>query len=187
MPENTTTESLDEALVLKVPFSDISRYDSSGRMKELVKPAEPPKQAMNPVKRFIVTTVGVFFLMMGLIGFGSSQNTLVSIMCIVFGLLTIWTFVGRPEMQKRKAAPAREDLKNPDISLGFGKQRIVMRSAYNELKKDWSELAAYRKTKKGMHFNFTDGTEVYLPLDAFYGDELKTLTTLLQNKKIIQT
>ena len=177
----------DEAFTLKVPFSDVSRYDSSGRMKELVKPAELPKQEMNPVKRFVVTTVGIFFLMVGLIGFGSGQNTLASIVCIFFGILIIWTFVARPEMQKRKAAAAPSEVKDPEVSIAFGKRSISMRSAHKELKKDWTELAEYRKTKKGMHLNFSDGTEAYLPADAFYGDELKTLTTLLQNKKIIQT
>jgi hypothetical protein len=176
---------MDDILTLKVPYSDISRYDTTGRMEELAKAAKPAKTELNPVKRFLVATAGIFFLMVGLIGFSSSTNTLVSIVCVFFGLLIIWTFIVRPEMQKKKAALSPSTTKNPEISMIFGKQDIIMRSACNELRKDWSELAEYRKTKKGMHFNFSDGIETYLPLDAFYGDELKTLTTLLQNKKII--
>jgi hypothetical protein len=176
---------MDDILTLKVPCSDISRYDTSGRLKELAKAAEPAKVEVNPVKRFVVATAGIFFLMIGLIGFSSSTNTLISIVCIVFGLLIIWTFIVRPEMQKKKAALSPSTTKNPEVSMIFGKQDIIMRSANNELRKDWSELTECRKTKKGMHFNFSDGIEAYLPLDAFYGDELKTLATLLQSKKII--
>jgi hypothetical protein len=184
MPEIEFADNA-EVLTLKVPYSDISRYDTSGRLKELEKAAEPTKEELNLVKRFVVATAGIFFLMIGLIGFSSSANTLVSIVCIIFGLLIIWTFIARPEMQKRKAALSPATTKNPEVSMIFGKHNIVMRSANNELRKDWSELAEYRKTKKGMHFTFSDGTEAYLPLDAFYGDEPKTLTTLLQSKKII--
>ena len=188
MPENETANTPDEVLILKVPYSDMSRYDSSGRLKEMARPAEPAKQTtINPVKRFIVSTAGIFFLMVGLIGFGSGQNTLVGIVCIFFGILIIWTFIARPEIQKRKSAPPPANAKSPEVSITFGRQAIVMRSPYNELKEDWSGLVQFKKTKKGVHLNFTDGIETYLPLDAFYEGELKTLMGLLQNKRIIQT
>jgi hypothetical protein len=187
MPENETATTPDKVLILKLPYSDMSRYDSSGRLKELAQPSEPAKQVtINPVKRFIVSTVGIFFLMIGLIGFGGGQNNLISIVCIFFGILVIWTFIARPEMQKRKAAPPSA-ARNPEVSISFKKQNIVMHSPFNQFKKEWSELNGYKKTKKGMHLNFSDGTEAYLPLEAFYEGELKALTALLQNKKIIQT
>ncbi len=173
--------SPDEVLILKVPYSDISRFDTEGRLKDLVKTPEPEKSTtINPVKRFVVSTVGLFFLMVGIIGLGSGQNNLVSIVCIFFGILIIWTFIARPEMQKRKAASSSANTRNPEVSITFAKHAIVMRSPFHELTKDWSELAEHRKTKKGIHLNFTDGTETWLPLDAFYEGELKTLTALLQ-------
>ena len=185
MPENETADTLNDVLVLEVPYSDLSRFDTTGRMKELAKPGEPRKPSMNPVKRFVISTLGIFFLMVGFIGFDSSQNLLISISCIFFGILIIWTFIAWPEMQRRKAAPPLSNGKNPEVSITFNKNTIVLRSPYNQLKKDWSELAEHKKTKKGFHFTFTDGIEAYLPLDVFYEGELKTLTTLLQNKKII--
>jgi hypothetical protein len=185
MPENNSADTPDEILILKLPYSDISRYDTTGLLSGLAKPPKPQEPAMNPIKRFLITTGGVFFLMVGLIGFGSGQNILLGIACSFFGLLVIWTFVALPEMRKKKAALVSADAKNPDVSITFARQNIVMRSPYNEFKKDWSELTGHKKTKKGVHLNFTNGTEAYLPLNAFYEGELKTLTTLLQNKKII--
>ncbi len=183
MPDIEFADNDADVLTLKVPYSDFSRHDPSGQLKQLTDPPEPEIPAMNPIKRFVVTTVGIFFLMVGLIGLSGGQNTLISIVCIFFGLLVIWTFIARPEMKKRKAASLKTKVKNPDVSISFTKQNIVMRSLYSELKKDWPELEEHRKTKKGVHLTFTGGTEVYLPLDAFYGDEVKTLTTLLQNRK----
>lgn len=184
MPENDLLDSPDEVLVLKVPYSDFSRFDATGRLKELAKAAEPVKNAdFNPIKRFIISTAGIFFLMIGLIGLTGGQNTLISVVCVVFAILIIWTFVARPEIQKRKAAPSSADAKDLEVSIAFSKNHIVISSPHIELKKDWSELAQYKKTKKGVHINFTDNAEAYLPLTAFYGDELKILTALLQNKK----
>lgn len=186
MAEDQFTEIPDDVLILKVPHSDLSRFDTSGRLKELGKTAEPRKNAgMNPVKRFVVSTVGVFALMMGFIGLSGGQNNLISIVCMLFGLLIIWTFIGLPEMKKRRAAPSPADKKDPEVSMAFSRNYIVMRSPFHEMKKEWSELTQYKKTKKGVRLTFSDAAEAYLPLDVFYGDELKTLTALLQNKKII--
>ena len=70
--------------------------------------------------------------------------------------------------QKERKVAAQQNAGDTEVSMIFRKQNIVMSSPNNELKKDWSELAQYRKTKKGIHFNFADGTEAWLPLDAFY-------------------
>ncbi len=184
MPENETAESVDEILTLKVPHSDISRFDKSGLLKELTKAQEPAKDtALNPVKRFVASTIGIFFIMVGLIGLFGNDQLLISVLCIFFGILVTFTFIAKPEMQKKRESAAKKNPGGTEVSMIFNKHNIVMRSPYNELKKDWSELIQHKKTKKGMHFNFSDGIEAWLPLTSFYGDELKTLTSLLQDKK----
>ena len=187
MPENESSESHDSVLILKAPCSDISRFDKTGRLKDLAKEGAENLQTkilrINPVKKFLAATVGIFFLMIGLIGLFGNDQVLVSGLCIFFGILVIWTFIAMPEMRKRKESPAQKNAGATEVSMIFNKHYIVMSSPYNELKKDWSELVQYKKTKKGIHFNFSDEIEAWLPLTSFYGDELKTLTSLLQHKK----
>ncbi|MBP1751092.1 MAG: hypothetical protein H6Q52_3631 [Deltaproteobacteria bacterium] len=185
MPDNESSESRDSVLILKASCSDISRFDTTGRLKDLEKKAQEPAKntAENPVKKFLAATIGIFFLMIGLIGLFGNDQVLISGLCIFFGILIIWTFIARPEMQKRKESPAQKNAGATEVSMIFNKHCIIMSSPYNELKKDWSELVQYKKTKKGIHFNFSDEIEAWLPLTSFYGDELKTLTSLLQYKK----
>lgn len=183
MPENEA-ESQDSVLILKAPYSTISRFDKTGRLKELTKAAEPVKRIeTNPVKRFVASTFGIFFIMVGMIGLFGNDQLLISVVCIFFGILVTFTFIAKPEMQKRRENAARKNPGGTEVSMIFHKHYIVMNSPHSELKKEWSELVQYKKTKKGIHFNFSDGIEAWLPLTSFYGDELKTLTSLLNDKK----
>lgn len=171
-----------DILTINVPYSEISRFDKSGNLKVLTKVDEPPNNAaMNPVKRFIISTAGIFFLMVGLIGLFGQNATIASIACLVFGILIIWTFIARPEMQKKKAAVTSKNAEDADVSMIFGRQKVVIKSPYQELTKDWSQLAEYKKTKKGVHLNFVDGTEAFVPIGIFYDDESKRLTKLLES------
>jgi hypothetical protein len=181
MPQNQLTDTPDDVLTIIVPYSQISRYDRSGNLKSLTKTTEPSDgAAMNPVKRFIISTAGIFFLMVGLIGLFGNNSNLISGLCLLFGVLIIWTFIARPEIKKKKAAVTSRNAEDSDISILLNKVAIIMRSPHNELKKDWSELVQYKKTKKGVHLNFNDGSEAWLPFTVFYGDELKKLINLVE-------
>ncbi len=181
MSENQSAQPTESVLMLTVPYSDFSRFDGSGRLNELGNVSEASGKAMNPVKRFVVSTVGIFFLMVGLVGLSGGAN-LLSIMCICFGILIVWTFIGRPEIQRKKQKLAAKQGLDPEISVIFNKHNIIMRSQQSELKRDWSEFVQYKKTKRGIHLNFSDGTEAWLPLTSFYDGELKALTSLLDKK-----
>ncbi|MHB8109023.1 MAG: hypothetical protein ACYDHW_03200 [Syntrophorhabdaceae bacterium] len=181
MPQNQLIDTFNDVLTIIVPYSQISRYDRSGNLKPLANTIEPANSAsINPVKRFIISTAGIFFLMVGLIGLLGNNSNLISVLCLLFGVLIIWTFLARPEIAKRKAAVSSRNAQDSEVSVLFNKLNIIMRSPHDEVKKDWSELAQYKKTKKGIHLNFNDGSEAWLPFTAFYGDELKQLTNLVE-------
>ncbi len=63
MPENESSESQDSVLILKAPCCEISRFDKTGRLKDLAKKTQEPAKntGENPVKQFLAATIGIFF------------------------------------------------------------------------------------------------------------------------------
>ena len=192
MPENESAESQDSVLILKAPYSEMSRFDKTGRLKELTKAAEPVKSVeTNNVKRFVASTFGIFFIMVGMIGLFGKDQLLISVVCIFFGILVTFTFIAKPEMQKRRENAARKNPGGTEVSMIFSKHYIVMSSPHSELKKEWSELntgtkkasisilpmgsGSTQKNEERHPFQFRrrDRRRPVLPLIAFYGDELK--------------
>lgn len=175
-----------EELTFQVPLSELYKFNKPEKIDDLVgnhRKGPPGSPAMHPAKRFIVSTIGIFFLMVGLIGlFGNNSNPL-NILWLLLGFAIVWLFVARPEMEKRKAAARARSSEDPRVSLMFDGNKIVTRSQHYELTRDWPELIDYKKTKKGIHLYFVDGTETWLPIDVFYEKkEIHDLMELLQRK-----
>lgn len=183
-------DEIQEELSFQVPLSEIYKFNKPEKIKGLAgahKPDLPKKAAMAPAKRFIISTIGIFCLMVGLTGLFGSNPNIFSILWLILGSAIVWVFLAKPEMDKRKSAAEPKTEENPEVSLIFSRNNIVTRSRHHELKRDWSELIEYKKTKKGIHIYFVDGTETWLPVSAFYDqDEIRELMELLQKKTITQ-
>jgi len=171
-------------LFFQVPLSEVYKFNKPEKTKSLVEAHKegPPKRTdLHPAKRFIVSTVGLFFLMIGLMGLFSNEFNPLTIVWLIVGLAIIWFFLAKPESEKRKAKAAGQQEK--EVSLSFNEDNIVLRSRYYELKRQWPELIEYKKTKKGIHLYFIDGTVNWLPAEAFdEKNETKSLVELLQKK-----
>ncbi len=174
----------ERELAFQIPLSEVYKFNKPEKTKSLVEAHKegPPKRTdLHPAKRFIVSTAGLFFLMIGLMGlFGKGFNPL-TIIWFIAGLAIIWFFLAKPESEKRKAKAAGQLEK--EVSLSLNEDNIVLRSRYYELKRQWPELIEYKKTKKGIHLYFIDGTVNWLPAEAVdEKDEMRALVELLQKK-----
>lgn len=145
--------------------------------------AQPKHAAMSVVKRFIISTIGMFCLMLGLTGLLGSNPDIFSVVWIILGLAIVWFFLAKPEMDKRRSAASPKTHRDPEVSLIFNPKRILIRSPDDKVERDWQELIEYKKTKKGVHLYFLDGTAIWLPENVFYDkDEMRELMQLLQSK-----
>jgi len=120
--------------------------------------------------------------MLGLTGLFGSKPNIFSFLWIILGGAIIWVFLAKPEMDKRRSATSPGTGKDPEASLTFTGSGIVIRRPDSELTRDWPELIEYKKIKRGVHLYFVDGIEMWLPITAFYGDEMKVLMELIQRK-----
>ena len=185
MPENTAPGEFREDLTLQVPLSELYRFNNSEETRELLRIHKegPPKRAtLAPAKRFIISTIGIFCLMLGLTGLFGGKPNIFSFLWIILGGAIVWVFLAKPEMEKRKSAASPGTGKGPEASLTFTGSGIVIRRPDSELTRDWPELIEYKKIKRGIHLYFVDGIQMWLPITVFYGDELKTLLELIQRK-----
>lgn len=188
MPDIAATDGSGRELTFQVPLSEIYKFNEPERMRDLVRVLETGRQrpaGMAPAKRFIVSTIGIFCLMIGLTGLFGRDPNIFSILWILLGAAIIWVFLAKPEMDKRKAGATSDTKKDPEVTLIINPGRIMMRSPQNETVREWTEFFEYKKTKKGVRLSFLDGTSIWLPEEAFYDkDEMKELIQMLQ-KKII--
>jgi len=185
MPETTAPGEFREDLTLQVPLSELYRFNRAEEKKELLGTREegpPKKTTLAPAKRFIISTIGIFCLMLGLTGLFGSKPNIFSFLWIILGGAIIWVFLAKPEMDKRKSAANPGTGKDPEASLTFTGSGIVIRRPDSELTRDWPELIEYKKIKRGIHLYFVDGIQMWLPITVFYGDELKILMELIQRK-----
>jgi hypothetical protein len=185
MPETTAPGEFREDLTLQVPLSELYRFNKAEETKELLgiyKEGPPKKTTLAPAKRFIVSTIGIFCLMLGLTGLFGNKPNIFSFLWIILGGAIIWVFLAKPEMDKRRSAASPGTGKDPEASLTFTGSGIVIRRPDSELTRDWPELIDYKKIKRGVHLYFVDGIEMWLPITAFYGDEMKVLMELIQRK-----
>lgn len=185
MPEKTAPGEFREDVTLQVPLSELYRFNKAEETRELLgirKEGPPKKTTLAPAKRFIISTIGIFCLMLGLTGLFGSKANIFSFLWVILGVAIIWVFLARPEMEKRKSAANPGTGKDPEVSLTFTGNRIVIRRPDNEHSRDWPELIDYKKIKRGIHLYFADGIQMWLPITAFYGDEMKTLLELIQRK-----
>lgn len=184
MHEIAVRKGNEKELVFQIPLSEVYKFNDPEKTKSLVethKEGLPAHSEMRPAKRFIVSSVGIFFLMIGLMGLFSKNVSFLTIVLLIAGFSIIWFFIAKPESEKRKARTgARQEIK---VSLSFNENNIIVRSRHHELKRLWPELIEYKKTKKGIHLHFIDGTVNWLPTEVFYGtDEMNELVGLLQKK-----
>lgn len=167
-----------------VPLSEIYRFNGPEVTKGLVKAhreGTSKRADMHPAKRFIVSFVGIFFLMIGLTGLFSKGSNPLTMILIAAGLAIIWFFLAKPESEKRKGKAEAQQEKT--VSVTFNENDIIVSSKYYELKRQWPEFIEYKKTKKGIHVYFIDGTVNWLPAVCFDGaDEMNGLVELLQKK-----
>ena len=184
MQEQTTDKRPGSEFEFMVSLSEIYRFNGPEVSKDLVKAHKegPSKRAdMHPAKRFIVSSVGIFFLMIGLLGLFSKGSNPLTMIWLAAGLAIIWFFLARPEKEKRK--DRADGQKEQEVSLSFNENDITVRSRRYELKRDWRELIEHKKTKKGIHLYFIDGTVNWLPAGCFDGaDEMNGLVELMQKK-----
>lgn len=169
---------------LRVPLSDIYKFNRPEVTKGLIdahKEGPAKNSDMRPAKRFIVSSGGIFLLMVGLIGLFSKESSPLTIIWFIAGILVLWFFLFKPESEKRKGkADAR---KEKTVSVSFNKDDIVLRSRFYELKRLWNEVIEYKKTKKGLHVYFIDGTVNWLPAGCFDGtDEMNGLADLMERE-----
>lgn len=186
MPDILAAEEAGRELTFQIPLSEIYKFNEPEKMKDLVRALETSRQrpaAMAPAKRFIISTIGIFCLMIGLTGLFGKDPNIFSILWILLGGAIIWVFLAKPEMDKRKAGAVSDTKKDPGVTLIINPGRIMIRSPQNETARDWTEFVEYKKTKKGIRLGFLDGTSIWLPEEAFYDkDEMKELLQLLQKK-----
>jgi len=186
MPDIFAAEGSGRELTFQVPLSEIYKFNEPEKAKELGQTLETGPQrpaAMAPAKRFIISTIGIFCLMIGLTGIFGQNPNIFSFLWIVLGGAIIWVFLAKPEMDKKKAGTAPDTKKDPEVTLVVNAGRIVTRSPHNETARDWTEFAEYKKTKKGVRLSFLDGTNIWLPENTFYDrEEMRELLELLQKK-----
>lgn len=188
MPDIVAVEETGWELTFQIPLSEIYKFNGPEKARELAETFEAGRQkpaAMAPIKRFTISTIGIFCLMIGLTGaFGRNPN-IFSFLWVVLGTLIIWFFLAKPEMDRRRAGSAPDTKKNPEVTLVVNPGRIVIRSPHNETAREWTEFVEHRKTKKGIRLHFLDGTTIWLPEEAFYDrNEMNELLQLLQKKTI---
>jgi hypothetical protein len=176
-PDTIAADRTGRELTFQVPLSEIYRFNEPEKAKELGEALETGLKrpaAMAPAKRFIISTIGIFCLMIGLPGLFGRDANIFSILWILLGAVIIWVFLAKPEMDKKKAGATSDTKKDPEVTLVVDPGRIVMRSPHSEKTKEWKEFAQYKKTKKGIRLGFLDGTNIWLPENAFYDkDEMK--------------
>jgi len=203
MSDIVATHESRRELTFQVPLAEIYRFNEPEKAKELGQAFETGRQrpaAMAPAKRFIISTIGIFCLMIGLTGlFGRNPNIFSFLwidlgpappfrrdgvmVALGFGAAIIWVFLEKPEMDRKKAGTISDTKKDPEVTLVVNAGRIIMRSPRNETALEWTEFVEYKKTKKGIRLSFVDGTNIWLPENAFYDkDEMKELLQLLQKK-----
>ncbi len=186
MPDTIATDGSVRELTFQVPLSEIYKFNEPEKVSDLGQVLEAGRQkpaAMGPAKRFITSTIGIFCLMIGLTGLFGRNPDIFSVLWIIFGTVIIWVFLAKPEMDKRKAGGASDTKKEPEVTLVVNSNRIVIRLPGSETAREWTEFLQYKKTKKGIHLHFLDGTTIWLPEEAFYDkDEMKELLRLLQKK-----
>jgi len=186
MSDIVATHESRRELTFQVPLAEIYRFNEPEKAKELGQAFETGRQrpaAMAPAKRFIISTIGIFCLMIGLTGLFGRNPNIFSFLWIVLGAAIIWVFLVKPEMDRKKAGTISDTKKDPEVTLVVNAGRIIMRSPRNETALEWTEFVEYKKTKKGIRLSFVDGTNIWLPENAFYDkDEMKELLQLLQKK-----
>ncbi|OPY02838.1 MAG: hypothetical protein A4E60_00738 [Syntrophorhabdus sp. PtaB.Bin047] len=186
MSDIAATHESRRELTFQVPLAEIYRFNEPEKAKELGQAFETGRQrpaAMAPAKRFIISTIGIFCLMIGLTGLFGRNPNIFSFLWIVLGAAIIWVFLVKPEMDRKKAGTISDTKKDPEVTLVVNPGRIIMRSPHNETALEWTEFVEYKKTKKGIRLSFVDGTNIWLPENAFYDkDEMKELLQLLQKK-----
>jgi hypothetical protein len=186
MSDIVAADGSGRELTFQVPLSEIYKFNEPEKIKELGQTLETGPQrpaAMAPAKRFIISTIGIFCLMVGLTGLFGRNPNIFSFLWIILGGAIIWVFLAKPEMDKRKAGAAPDTKKDPEVTLVVNPGRIVMRSPHNETTKEWTEFVEYKRTKKGIRLSFHDGTNIWLPENTFYDrEEMRELLELLQKK-----
>lgn len=175
-------EKEDNELTFLVPLSEIYRFNEPKKTENLLDAhKERPKNVsdIHPMKRLIMGSMGLFFLMAGMAGL--FRNDPMTIIWFTMGLGIIWFFFIRQEIAKRKAKNSTEEAK--EVVLTFNKNDIVIKSRFYEQTRGWSELREYKKTKKGIYLYFVDGVVNWLPTDVFDAkNEMKGLIDLFQKK-----
>lgn len=182
MQKTITEKNEDNELIFLVPLSEIYRFNEPKKAQDLLD-AHKGKQKivsdMRPMKRWVMSSMGLFFLMIGMAGL--FRNDPMTIVWFTLGLGIIWFFFVKQEIEKRKVKTSTEEAK--EVSLTFNKTDIVVKSRFYEQKREWSELREYKKTKKGIYLYFVDGVVNWLPTDVFDAkDEMKDLIDLFQKK-----
>lgn len=176
MPKKITEKKEDNELSFSIPLSELYRFNEPEKALDLINDHKAMSKSvsdMHPLKRWIMSSIGLLFLMVGMAGL--FRNDPMTIVWFTIGLGIIWFFFVRQEIEKRKAKNSTEEAK--DILLTFGKSDIVIKSRFHEQKREWSELREYKKTKKGIHLYFNDGVVAWLPADIF--DEKKGMKNLI--------
>lgn len=186
MQEPTLQRENEKELTFQVPLSEIYRFNEPEKKKDLLGTQREGTQkdtTMSPLKRFIISILGIFCLMVGLTGLLGRNPNIFSFLWVVLGLAIIWVFLAKPRMDKKKSRGNQRAGSDPTVTLTFSDSNIKIHSNQHEIKRDWQELIEYKKTKKGVHLYFIDGTASWLPADVFYEkDEMRDLMELLQKK-----
>ncbi|MBA4389411.1 MAG: hypothetical protein C0399_00520 [Syntrophus sp. (in: bacteria)] len=182
MQEKITQKKEDNELTFLVPLSEIYKFNETKTTQDLLDAHKgKPKSVsdMHPMKRWIMSSMGLFFLMAGMAGL--FRNDPMTIVWFTLGFVIIWFFFVRQEIAKRKAKTSTEEAK--EVVLTFNKSNIMIKSRFHEQKREWSELLEYKKTKKGLYLYFVDSVVNWLPADVFDArNEMKDLVDLFQKK-----
>ncbi len=182
MQKTITEINEDNELTFHIPLSEIYRFNEQEKAQDLLNVHKGKRKIvsdMHPMKRWVMSSMGLFFLMAGMAGLFRNDPT--TIIWFTLGLGIIWFFFIRQEIEKRKAKTSTEEAQ--EVLMAFNKNDIVIKSRFYEQKREWSELTDYKKTKKGIYLYFTDGVVNWLPADVFDDrNGMKDLVDFFQKK-----
>jgi len=186
MSDSIAADESRQELIFQVPLSEIYKFNKPEKIKELAGAHGTDRQkpaALAPAKRFIISTIGIFCLILGLTGIFGHNPNIFSFLWLILGLAIVWVFLAKPEMDRKRAVADQDTKKDPEVTVVVNPARIVVHSFRSETVREWTEFVEYRKMKKGIHLQFLDGTTIWLPEETFYDkDEMKELVQLLQKK-----
>lgn len=184
MQKGTKEEMAGKELIFRVPLTELYKFNERATVRSLVdshRETVEKRNDISPVKRFIVSVSGLFFLMIGLMGLFSKDFNILNVIMIAVGIAVIWFFLAKPDAEKKMVK--KETSKEGNVVVTFDDSAMVIASQYHETKREWREFIAYKRTKKGIQLSFADGIVTWLPVAVFTEkDTMKDLVDFLHGR-----